>query len=40
MVYAEGTLALRTSGVFKRGPLLPDTDSDHGLRLPGMPPRR
>ena len=39
MVYADGTLALRTSGVFKRGPLLPDTDSDHGLRLPGTPPR-
>ncbi len=40
LVYADGQPSLRASGVFKRGPLLPDTDSDHELRLPGMPQRR
>jgi hypothetical protein len=32
-------LAVRTSGVYRRGPLLPDTGSDHALVLPGMPRR-
>ncbi len=37
LVHADGVLALRTSGVFKRGPLLADTATDHRLQLPGMP---
>ena len=40
LVFAEGQTVLRASGVFKRGPLLPDSDSDHELQLPGMPVRR
>jgi len=40
LVHADGELVMRTSGVFRRGPLLPDTASDHGLQLPGMPLRR
>lgn len=39
LLRADGTLVLRTSGVFRRGPLLPDTASDSGLKLPGMPVR-
>ena len=39
LITADGRTAVRASGVFKRGPLLPDTASDHGLRLPGMPAR-
>jgi uncharacterized protein (TIGR00369 family) len=39
LVLGDGTLVMRMSGVFKRGPLLPDSASDHGLRLPGMPGR-
>ncbi len=39
LVTADGQVVLRASGVFRRGPLLPDTASDHGLRLPGMPVR-
>jgi uncharacterized protein (TIGR00369 family) len=39
LVHADGTLVVRASGVFKRGPLLPDTDADQPLRLPGMPER-
>ncbi len=39
LVWADGVLALRASGVFRRGPLLPDTASDHRLVLPGMPVR-
>lgn len=39
LVWADGALALRASGVFKRGPLLPDSETDMTLRLPGMPPR-
>lgn len=34
---ADGELVMRASGVFRRGPLLPDTASDHRLVLPGMP---
>lgn len=37
LVSADGTLVMRASGVFRRGPLLPDSQSDHRLRLPGMP---
>lgn len=37
LLHADGVLVLRTSGVFKRGPLLPDSASDQALRLPGMP---
>ena len=37
LVTADGQLVLRTSGTFKRGPLLPDTDSDYRLHLPRMP---
>jgi uncharacterized protein (TIGR00369 family) len=39
LIHADGTLALRTSGVFKRGPLLPETPGDRELALPGMPAR-
>lgn len=35
---ADKTVA-RASGVFRRGPLLPDTESDHRLDLPGLPAR-
>lgn len=40
LVEADGQTALRTSGVFKRGPLLPDTTNDYELQLPGMPKQR
>lgn len=40
LIHADGTLALRSSGVFKRGPRLPDSAGDQALRLPGMPVRR
>ncbi len=39
LVHADDTLALRASGVFRRGPLLPDTEGDRPLELPGMPRR-
>lgn len=39
LIHADGALALRSSGVFKRGPLLPDSAGDQALRLPGMPAR-
>lgn len=39
LVYADEQLVMRASGVFKRGPLLPDTAGDHALDLPGMPRR-
>ena len=39
LLTADGETILRTSGVFRRGPLLPDSENDHGLQLPGMPPR-
>lgn len=34
---ADGNTVLRSSGVFRRGQLLPDSDSDMRPRLPGMP---
>jgi len=43
LVFSQGLIrcgeltVARASGVFRRGPLLPDTDSDHRLHLPGMP---
>lgn len=39
LLTADGATILRASGVFRRGPLLPDSENDHGLQLPGMPPR-
>jgi acyl-coenzyme A thioesterase PaaI-like protein len=39
LVHADGILILRTSGVFKRGPLLADSANDHALQLPGLPQR-
>jgi uncharacterized protein (TIGR00369 family) len=39
LISAQGKTVARASGVFRRGPLLPDSDSDHGLQLPGMPRR-
>jgi uncharacterized protein (TIGR00369 family) len=39
LIHADDTLALRTSGVFKRGPLLAESASDHALRFPGLPQR-
>lgn len=40
LVQADGRTVLRASGVFKRGPLLPDTENDSWVQLPGMPPRK
>lgn len=40
LVHADGTLVLRASGVFKRGPLLADAPGDQPLRLAGMPSSR
>lgn len=37
LVTADGVPVLRASGVFKRGPLLPESANDVLLRLPGMP---
>jgi uncharacterized protein (TIGR00369 family) len=37
LVTADGQPVMRSSGVFRRGPLLPDTDDDHELQLPGLP---
>jgi uncharacterized protein (TIGR00369 family) len=45
LVFSQGLLRVdeaiiaRASGVFRRGPLLPDTAADHQLVLPGMPQR-
>jgi uncharacterized protein (TIGR00369 family) len=39
LIEANGLLVMRTSGVFRRGPLLADSASDDTLRLPGMPMR-
>ena len=39
LVRADGTTVLRASGIFRRGPLLPDTESDSRLSLPGIPER-
>lgn len=37
LVTADGQTVLRASGVFKRGPLLPESSADAFLTLPGMP---
>lgn len=37
LIRCEAGVVARASGVFKRGPLLPDSESDHRLQLPGMP---
>jgi uncharacterized protein (TIGR00369 family) len=39
LISCNGTVVVRASGVFRRGPLLPDTESDGLLQLPGMPTR-
>ncbi|MDB5730904.1 MAG: hypothetical protein JWQ03_799 [Variovorax sp.] len=39
LVYADGQTVMRASGVFRRGPLLPESEDDQALRLPGMPRR-
>lgn len=37
LIVCDGKTVARASGVFRRGPLLPDTESDNRLKLPGMP---
>lgn len=39
LITCNGKAVARASGVFRRGPLLPDSESDHRLQLPGMPAR-
>lgn len=45
LVFSQGLITCgdkavaRASGVFRRGPLLPDSESDYKLLLPGMPVR-
>jgi uncharacterized protein (TIGR00369 family) len=39
LVEADGVTVLRTSGVFKRGALLPDSPHDPTLKLPGLASR-
>ena len=39
LLVCNGKAVARASGVFRRGPLLPDTESDHRLELPGLPAR-
>ncbi len=39
LLTCSGKTVARASGVFRRGPLLPDSESDHRLQLPGMPVR-
>ena len=39
LVQADGETVLRVSGVFRRGPLLAESEGDQALRLPGMPQR-
>jgi uncharacterized protein (TIGR00369 family) len=39
LIEADGQAVMRASGVFRRGPLLPESADDQALRLPGMPPR-
>ena len=39
ILLTDGGIVARASGVFRRGPLLPDTGSDHRLVLPDMPTR-
>ena len=39
LIQADGQVVMRASGVFRRGPLLPEAAGDQALRLPGMPAR-
>jgi uncharacterized protein (TIGR00369 family) len=39
LISADGVSVMRASGVFRRGPLLPDSESDRWLDLPGLPRR-
>ncbi len=39
LIHADGVLVMRASGVFRRGPLLPESADDQALRLPEMPQR-
>lgn len=39
LVLADGMPVVRASGVFKRGPLLPESSSDAFMDLPGLPAR-
>jgi uncharacterized protein (TIGR00369 family) len=36
LIEADGEPVMRASGVFRRGPLLPESADDQALRLPGM----
>jgi uncharacterized protein (TIGR00369 family) len=40
LITCNGAVVVRASGVFRRGPLLPDTAADAALQLPGMPMNR
>jgi uncharacterized protein (TIGR00369 family) len=37
LITADGEIVVRASGVFRRGPLLPESAADTFLSLPGMP---
>jgi uncharacterized protein (TIGR00369 family) len=37
LIEADGELVMRASGVFRRGPLLPESEGDEAIRLPGRP---
>ncbi|MGE0098855.1 MAG: PaaI family thioesterase [Hydrogenophaga sp.] len=37
LITADGDIVVRASGVFRRGPLLPESAADTFLNLPGMP---
>ena len=39
LIQADGQVVMRASGVFRRGPLLPESADDQALRLHGMPQR-
>lgn len=39
IIRADGTPVVRTSGVFKRGPLLAESSTDAFMDLPGLPAR-
>lgn len=39
LITCNGAVVVRSSGVFRRGPLLPDSDADTRIELEGMPPR-
>jgi uncharacterized protein (TIGR00369 family) len=40
LITCNNNVVVRASGVFRRGPLLPDSDFDTRLDLPGMPSRQ